>query len=209
MSKSNDLSFARLVDWIEGRLSEEEAAAVAQQVATADEATQADIAWLRAFAQVSSATVLATPPPEVREVLIRRFQAHTQGRQRPGFLQRFVAALTFDSRGQPAVAGLRTTSAQASVRQLIYTTDIADIALNIQPRLHDEHLDINGQIFPNRDTVSDTFSVQLLHDATEVGLTTSDNLGEFTFEAIQTGVYQLLLRTDQIEILIASVELKM
>ena len=41
------IAFSQLVDWVEGRLSEEEARAVEEQVAVADAATLADVAWLR------------------------------------------------------------------------------------------------------------------------------------------------------------------
>lgn len=209
MSSSNKLTFARLLDWIEGRLTEEEASVVAAQIAEADPETQADLDWLQAFSRLSAASVLASPPPEMRDLLVRRFEAYAQDRRQPGFWQRLVAAVTFDSNLQLAMAGLRATSAQASVRQLIYATDVADIALNIQPRPQDKHLDVNGQVFPHTDAIFDTFSVQLLRGTTEVGLTSGDELGEFNFEAIPTGVYDLILSTDQIEILIAPIELKM
>jgi hypothetical protein len=69
------LDFAQLVDWVEGRLPEEEARAVEEQVEVADTATLADVAWLRAFALISENTVIASSPPEVRETLIKRFEA--------------------------------------------------------------------------------------------------------------------------------------
>ena len=68
------LDFARLVDWVEGRLPEEEARAVEAQIDAANTATLADVAWLRAFALISENTVVASPPPEVRETLIERFE---------------------------------------------------------------------------------------------------------------------------------------
>ena len=46
MPDSKDVEFTRLVNWVEGRLSEEEARVVEEKVA-ADSATRADVAWLR------------------------------------------------------------------------------------------------------------------------------------------------------------------
>lgn len=206
MSKSPPLTFARLLDWVEGKLSEKEATLVAAQVAGADEATQARVAWLREFIQISASTVLAPPPPEIRELLMRRFEAYRQKRSQPGLLQRLVAALTFDSGLQPATAGLRA-AAQAAPRQLIYTTDAAEIALNIQPRAFDQLLNVSGQIFPNRATRPDAFSVQLLRDMVEISLTTSDELGEFFLDAVPPGVYEMILSTAQVEITIKPIEL--
>jgi hypothetical protein len=74
-TQTRHLDFAQLVDWVEGRLPEEEARAVGAQVAAGDTATLADVAWLRAFALVSENTVIASPPPEVHETLINRFEA--------------------------------------------------------------------------------------------------------------------------------------
>ena len=49
MREPVSLSFARLVDWVEGRLSDTETRAVADQVAQADAQLQATVRWLRAF----------------------------------------------------------------------------------------------------------------------------------------------------------------
>ena len=79
MAESQDMEFIRLVDWVEGRLSEGEARAVEERVA-ADSAARADVAWLRAFARVSEETVVASLPSEVREELIERFEAYAEGK---------------------------------------------------------------------------------------------------------------------------------
>ncbi|GAB4424681.1 MAG: hypothetical protein Fur0044_22740 [Anaerolineae bacterium] len=209
MSKSTELSFARLVDWLENRLTEAEAASIAAQVVAADEETRAMIAWLQAFTEISATTVLASPPAQVHELLVQHFVDYTQNHPRPDFLQRLIAALTFDSQAQPLAAGLRAAGTQAAVRQLIYTSDLADVALNIQPRPYDQRLDVNGQIFLSSSASPEVFSVQLLRGAVEIGLTTSDELGEFSFEAVPTGVYELILSAAEIEILIKPIELSM
>jgi len=147
MSRPEDEEFTRLVDWVEGRLSEEEARAVAEEVAAAGDAARADVAWLRAFARVSEDTVIASPPSRVRDALIERFDAYAAGKQHPGLLQRLVATLTFDSTLQPA-PGLRAARAQEAQRQVVYSTDAADVALILRPRASDGLLDLYGQIMP-------------------------------------------------------------
>ena len=118
MPESQDVEFTRLLDWVEGRLPEEEARTVEEQVAAADSATRADVAWLRAFARISEETVIASPPPEVREELIERFEAYAEGKRHPALLQRLVATLTFDSNLRPAL-GLRAATAPEPQRQLV------------------------------------------------------------------------------------------
>ena len=209
MPKSNALRFARLVDWVEGRLTEEEAAAIARELERADEATRADVAWLRAFLQVSENIVLASPPPKVREELLQRFEAYAQERRKPGFLQRLMATLTFDSRVHMATAGARAAGAETSQQQLIYSTDVADVALSIQPHAHEPSFDVSGQVMPSGDMAPDIFSVQLLRGTEEFGITTTDDLGEFTFESVPVGTYEMVLSSESFEILIEPVELTM
>jgi hypothetical protein len=72
------VAFSQLVDWVEGRLSEEEARDVEEQVALADGATLADVAWVRRFVRATEDSILEWPPPEVRSALIARFRAHAE-----------------------------------------------------------------------------------------------------------------------------------
>jgi hypothetical protein len=99
-------------------------------------------------------------------------------------------------------------SQEAAQRHLTYTTDAAEIALNISPRPRDGYLDLDGQVFPADDADPASFSVRLLSGADEVGLTATDELGEFDFEAVPPGTYQILVSTDRVEILISPVELR-
>ncbi len=205
MGDSNSLRFSQLLDWLEGKLSEEEAQAIAEQLERADETTHADLAWLRTFLQVSKAIQLASPPAEVRDDLTRRFAAYAESRQPPGFFRRWLADLTFDSQAQWATAGLRSAATEGQQRQLIYTTEVAEIALNIQPRAHDQRLDVTGQVFPTTKVAQDVFSIQLLQDAAQVGLAAADELGEFFFGAVPAGQYEMVVSADQFEVVIPSV----
>jgi hypothetical protein len=207
MSKSEDVEFARLLDWVEGRLSEQEAQAVERQVAAADSATRADVAWMRAFARSSKDVVIATPPSEVRDTLVDRFETYAQGKQQPGFLERMIATLRFDSNLQPA-SGLRAAGISESQRQLVYSTDAADVAIIVRPRTCDGLLDVYGQILPSDPTDSGVFGVQLLRGASEVATTATNDLGEFKFEAVSPGVYEVLAGSDRVEIQLPEVELR-
>ena len=200
------LAFSRLVDWIEGRLPEGEARAIEEQVAVADAATLADVAWLRKFVRATEDGVLESPPPEVRSTLVARFEAHAEGRRTPGLLKRVVATLTFDGGLRPAV-GARAAGTQGARRQLVYSADGLDAALNFLPRARDKNFDLDGQVLPRDDVELGSFSVQLLQGETELGITATDDLGAFAFESIPSGVYEIVLSTDRVEISIAPVEL--
>jgi hypothetical protein len=200
------IAFSRLVDWVEGRLPEKEARAVEEQVAVADSATLADVAWLRKFVRATEDSVLESPPPEVRSTLIARFRAHAEGQRTPGLLKRVVATLTFDGGLRPAV-GARAASAQGTRRQLVYSADALDVALNILPRARDKNFDLDGQVLPRDDVELGSFSVQLLQSETELGITATDDLGAFAFDSIPCGVYEIILSTEWVEVSIAPVEL--
>ena len=206
MAGPEKIDFSRLVDWVEGRLSAEETRAVEEQVAAADSATLADIAWLRKFATATEGAALESPPAEVKSALIARFEAYAEGHRMPGFLERAVAALTFDSGLRPA-AGARSAGGQSTRRQLIYSVDALDIALNFWPRARDKNLDFEGQILPRDDLELESFSVQLLQDETELVMTATDELGGFAFESILPGVYTAILSTNQIEVWLDPVDL--
>ena len=199
------IDFSRLVDWVEGRLSAEETRAVEEQVVAADSTTLADIAWLHKFGTATEGATLESPPAEVRSALVARFEAYAEGRRMPGFLERAVAILAFDSGLRPA-AGARSVGGQGIRRQLIYSADALDIALNFWPRARDKNLDIDGQILPSDDQVPESFSVQLLQDETELAMTATDERGGFSFESILPGEYTIMLSTDQTEVSISPVD---
>src|SRR5919112_3594328 len=200
------IAFSQLFEWVEGRLPEKEARAVEEQVAVADAATLADVAWLRKFVSATEASVLESPPPEVRSTLIARFRAPAEGRRTPGLLRRVVATLTFDDGLRPAV-GVRSAGAQGARRQLVYSADALDIALNLLPRARDNKYDLNGQVLSHSDSELGSFSVQLLQSETELAITATDDLGSFAIESIPPGVYEIVLSSERVEVSITPVEL--
>jgi hypothetical protein len=206
MRKPKKVDFSQLVGWVEDRLSEEEARVVQEQMAVADSATLADVAWLRKFVRATESTILESPPPEIEGTLVAYFEDYAEGRRAPGLLKRVVATLTFDGGLRPA-AGLRTASAQGVRSQLIYSTDTLDVALNFWPCARDKNLDVQGQIFPRDDMDLGSFSVQLLRGETGLAMIPTDDSGGFAFESIPPGVYTMILSTDQVEVWITPVEL--
>jgi hypothetical protein len=184
---------------MEGDLSEQEARAVEEAVAGADEDTLADIAWLRKFRTATEAVLIESPPQEVRDALIEVFEANVRDRRRPGFVERVLAGLTSDSNLQPA-AGLRAVGAQQSRRQLIYHAGMFDLAVNLLARVADNDLDIDGLVLPREDVDPEIISVQLLRDGDEHALAAVDEFGTFTILRVPPGRYELILSADRVEV---------
>lgn len=208
MRERDEIDFGRLVDWIEGSLTPEEAAEIEERVARSGESTKGDVEWLRAFLAASEDTVLATPPPEINTALTRRFEAYAEGRREAGFPRRLLARLSFDSNLHPAF-GARSAGTRESHRQLIYATEVADVAINTFHRSRDDRFDLEGQVFPaGEDSGSRPFGVQLVQEELDRGTTATDDLGTFSFQAVPSGSYELLMGDGEVEIRLSQVDLR-
>ncbi len=205
MSRPDEINFEHLADWVEGRLSAEEARTVEERLESADAETRERVEWLRAFARASGLTTLAAPPREVRERLSRRFAAYAEGARESGLLRRMVATLSFESGIEPAF-GVRSAASGEAQTQLVYSTEVADITLNVHPR-PDGRVDLDGQLFPAGDAEPGGFVVQLVSRGSDVGITTTDELGEFGFESVAAGEYDILVGNEEVEIQLSAVEL--
>ena len=199
------VDFARLVEWMEGRLPVGEARTVEEALAGADSATLADVAWLRKFHEATGSAIIESPPRELTGALVETFEAHAGGRRAPGLVKRVLAGLSFDSNLQPA-AGLRAVGGQQSRRQLIYRANTFDLAVNILARGSDNNLDLDGQVLPREGAEPELFSVQLLREGSQLALTVTDDLGSFAMRNVPPGHYELVLSAEKVEVFILPVE---
>jgi hypothetical protein len=202
------VDFGRLADWLEGRLSADEARSVQEAVAAADSDTLADVAWLRRFFRATEGATIESPPRELGDALIEIFEAHARDRRSPGLFRRVFAGLVFDSNLQPA-AGLRAVGAQRTRRQLVYNADTVDLAVNLLAREDDNNLDIDGQVLPHQEGEAELFSVQLLRDGDEIALTNIDELGGFSLQRVPPGSYEMVLSADRLEVSILPVDVSL
>ena len=199
------VDFGRLADWLEGRLSADEARSVQEAVAAADSDTLDDVAWLRRFFRATEGVIIESPPQELGDALVETFEAYARDRRAPGLFRRVLAGLVFDSNLQPA-AGLRAVGGQQARRQLIYRADAFDLALNLLARDADNDLDVDGQVLPREGGEPELVSVQLLRDGNELALTVTDDLGSFTFQRVAPGGYELVLSAERVEVSVLSVD---
>jgi hypothetical protein len=202
-------SFAQLLDWIEGRLSEQDAANIATQVANADQQTHATVDWLRNFSHVSTRVMLKALPTRYHQELLRRFKMRAEENQAPSLFRRLLAQLTFDSGSQFATAGVRALNGLGNQRQMVYSTEVVDVVLNTQPSKGSGQLDVLGQVMPTAENMEMAFVVQLLRNDTEFQITQADTIGEFFFEAVPPGSYGLVLSAEQLEIHTPIIELRL
>ncbi len=215
---NNDFTWEKIVDWVEGRLPEPESDAFAAGLANASDATQAEVAWLQAFAKLSaSANVpLKHLSDATRQRLRAQFEQlnvpHRSPFQPLAALSRafrvFAASLSSDSWTTPLV-GVRYGDVPRDSRQLIYTSELADIALNIRPRNRDGVLDLRCQLFATHNALNlQSISAQLVQGALFLQTQVTD-LGDFVFSQLQPGNYDLSLLNDDFEIAIPNLALSL
>lgn len=203
MPEPTDIEFARLLDWVEGRLTPEEARDVEERL------NEDEVSWLRAFVRASEDTVIESPPVGVRDVLIDRFETHAEARaeDRRGFMERIRAVLHFDSGLRPAF-GMRSSGVRESQRQLIFSSETVDVALDFHPG-REGNLEVVGQVLSVDESVTGPFGFQLLRNAAEAALTATDEFGMFSLYGVEPGEYEAVVTGEGFEVLLSPVALRL
>lgn len=200
-----------LLDWIEGRLSADEADAVAMLVAQGDDQVVADVEWLHGIRQLRNEVNIDEPPSDLRGKLVAQFTQHHQKIQatrieqdpQPGFLQKLIATLSFDSGLEPEMTGARKVGTDAN-RVMIYASDRAEVVLTIQSDQQKELL-ISGQLLLTSGQSAEQHQLSLLNLDSQTGneqQTKTDSLGQFAFSSVSSAKYRLTAIVDDAEIVI-------
>ena len=204
MDAGTNLDLGRLLDWLDGQLSAAEAAAMAAAVDNAVQAGDEDLkhtlAWVRAFLSTSQLIPLQSPSADTLNNLRRMFEEGLSNANRKIAVTRHIAVLVNDQHQHLQRAGMRSAvqADLANNRQIIYTTELADVAVNVIK--HNRDVAIQGQIFPNSAISSADLTVQLLSQDGNVGITSTTAQGYFVFANLSPDVYQVVISADQFEI---------
>lgn len=117
----------------------------------------------------------------------------------PSRLARVLAALTFDSLTAKPAFGLR--SGATSGRQLVYSTELADIDLRVSPQSGE--WEIAGQILGASQSGG---SVNLESEGFSASADLNE-LAEFGFQSVPSGIYTLFVQLPELEIEIPPLQL--
>ncbi|WP_436701263.1 hypothetical protein [Nocardioides sp. BYT-33-1] len=98
-------TFTELVDWVEGRLADDAAAAVAAYVASGDPSTTASVAWIRDFLEDARSMPLRQPPAD----LSARLRGVFEQLHRPGSVDGWSDAWLLHDARSGVAAGVRST----------------------------------------------------------------------------------------------------
>ena len=196
MANAKNIPFETLLDLTDQRLPAQETADLLDLIPLCDEATQADWAWIQAFKD----SLMTNPTLEAtRNDLLMAFRQNKRGAWRRKLQQ--MVAVSFDSwatRSSLAPVGARSAELASATRQLVFSTDTLDIALEL--RSHKTTTVITGQILQNMDVDLTAWTIDLFSDGDQVASVTSDDLGEFEFSASPSLDFQLALRYEKDEV---------
>lgn len=188
--------FVRLLDWIEGRLGPDEAAAVAKQVMRGDPELRATVEWLRSFIRFAEANPVPEPPPLLRQRLRQSFEEHF-GRGRP--LVRYLATQSFDSRSEPTLVGVRGgCDDETDEYQLAFTTPVADVLIDVA-RAGQNDLRLDGQVLQT-DRSAPMWEAALNHPSGSIADRRGDRHGCFTLVGVPPSDSQLFLTNGFVQI---------
>ncbi len=186
-------SFAMLLDWLEGRLEPEKAHAVSLQVAEGDSRVRGTVAWLQGFLELSRDFPLQEPPPIVRQRLRQHYArwsaAYSLRNQQVELVE---ATLLFDSREDLVLSGVRGDAVDLDVVHLAYTSDRADLVMDIKP-LGDGLVRIDGQVLPVDETTDGIFEATLDGPGVSLRAVDGDESGSFSFDAASTTADRIVL----------------
>ncbi len=196
-------SLTTLIDWIEGRLDDVEAARVGREVRRGDRTLAAEVAWLEGFRRTAAVLPLQDPPPLVRQRLGQHFErwARSQTIQdQPD--HELEALLVFDSRQDLIGAGARGGADTAEVAHLAFSAGPVDLLLDIRYLGHGR-VRIDGQALPHDPSSAPVFEASAEGPAFKQRTVDGDQLGRFTFADVPESVTRLRASNGQITVLAA------
>ncbi len=191
---SHPVSFARLVDLAEGRLTADERTAVESHTNSCERCA-VQLASLKKSISLMRADDSMDAPRDALAYAINLFGARRTA-SAPSLVERILAALTFDSALTAPAFGVRSSNT-ADSRQLMYAAGATDIDLRIVRS--EVGWTISGQVLGEcaggRVEIAGGDSVEL------------NELCEFALPPLSAGSYKLLLRLQGAEVEIPEIHL--
>lgn len=184
-------TFESLIDEVDGRLAAAAAAAVSGHLASGCRECLASRAWYERAKAVAAGDESVEPPAWVFNRAVRLFEARRTARgivERAGHL---LAALIFDSRQRPVLAGVRASAADA--RQLLYRAEDYSIDLQVAAPAQ-AGAAVTGQLLREGEMRFESVArlpLALLREGRVVKAAATNERGEFTISDLDAGQYDL------------------
>jgi hypothetical protein len=196
------ITFERLADMAEGRVSAEETAGERTHLASCARCSEraAELGRVTALMRADDS---ADAPRGLVSDAVRLFRSR-RTESAPGLLRRIVAALTFDSSTRTPAFGVRSGQT-APARQLLFGAGDFDVDLRLAAG--EEGWTVSGQVLgPCAGGRVEAFAAGA-HEAAAAHASLND-LCEFTLPPVPEGTYALRLRLNDTEIEIPELSLR-
>lgn len=188
-------SFVDLVDWIEGRLTRTDALAMESRVRNADEATAKTVDWIRGFLNFGRRNPLPAPPPILRQRLRQSFERH---HGRAGELVRMSAALSFDSRDDAVLSGVRGGFDIDDGYRLAFAAEALGVLIDVIPE-PDGTVQLDGQVL-SADTMAPVWAATVEQPSGSITDIGGDGDGCFSVSGVRSDATRLVLSNGLVEI---------
>jgi len=193
-------SFERLIDYLDGHLAKEDADRVAAHLASDCRQCAPTRDWYASVREAVASDDSLEPPPWVFKRAVRIFDEKGSRPRLIEKLGRAVASLVFDSFAQPAVLGVRST--ETANRQLLYQAGDYHIDLQIAPS-DASRADVRGQILREGEAGFESVAglkIELVRGSEAAREIFTGGTGEFAFDSLEPGEYDLSLETRDLTI---------
>jgi len=201
---SHPVTFARLADLVEGRLTAAERGEVQAHVGACARCS-ARLARLEEVTGLMRADASVDAPRDVLASAVSLFAARRGAAVRsPSVVGRLLATLTFDSARVAPAFGVRSGSAAAGARQLIYSAGESDIDLRLARAA--EGWTVSGQVLG--ECAGGSVEIEGAGDDPARAEAPLNELCEFSLPPIPEGSYNLLLRLPGAEVQIPQLDLR-
>ena len=185
------VGFERLIDYLDGRLSDEDGRLVAEHLAQGCGRCEADSRWYGLLASMKGMPEPPEPPAWIFKRAVRLFEKSPPAGKVAKRTARAAARLIFDSLSQPALAGARSGAAPS--RHLLYAVDDYSIDLRIEAT-DEARINLIGQVLSTTESGFDAVSgiaIGLAREGKTVSSAVTDEIGAFMIRRVGSGEYNL------------------
>ena len=177
-----------LIDYIEGQPSGVDKSTLEGHVATCRECGELKQEFQALICRLKDDASFE-PPAELVRWSIDLFQPVMRPQGAVSGLRKFIASLVFDTYDQPMLAGVRRVGAPP--RQLLFRAGDVDVDVKIESMEANDRITLVGQVLSNTSKFFDNTPVKLESHGIVRYRTTTNVVGEFSFDEVPKDTYHL------------------
>ena len=200
--------FAELIDYLDGALSKEQTAAIAEHLAAGCANCAADRNWYERVRLLAATDDSVPPPLWVLKRGLRVFDSEWKKVPRSAASGHVIASLVYDSMFKLGAAGVR--SADAFNRQLLYRA--AGYSVDVQlSRFAGSRAGLAGQILDDRGAGFESvtnLNWELIQGEQLIGSAVTNKFGEFGVDGLEEGEYELRIQSHEGNIILSGLPVR-